>query len=356
MAYTTIDKSTLYFNTKTYTGTGSSNALTGVGFQPDWTWIKNRDQADGHHIYDVVRGVTKRIRSDSTAAEATTAQGLTAFGTDGFTVGTEEDVNTNGENFISWNWRAGNSAGSSNSDGSITSTVSANTTAGFSIVKYTGTGSNATIGHGLGAAPNLVIIKNYSRAGENWRVGSITGTVTGTGASNFGASAQLDNTGGLSAGSTMFNDTAPTSTVFSVGTAGSTNYSGDNLIAYCFAEKVGYSRFGVYTGNSDANGPFVFTGFKPAFLMIKEYGASGESWIMLDTGRSASNVTDEVLFANANQQEEANQASKGIDFLSNGFKIRSTDAVLNDASSGYFYMAFAEAPLVGSNNTPATAR
>ena len=159
MAYISFQPSD-YFNTQLYTGTGSTNAQTGVGFQPDWTWIKNRSANDGHHIYDVVRGVTKRIRSDTTAAEATTAQGLTAFGTDGFTVGTEEDVNTNSENFISWNWKAGNSAGSSNSDGSITSTVSANTTSGFSIVKWTGTGSDGTVGHGLGAVPEMAIIKS----------------------------------------------------------------------------------------------------------------------------------------------------------------------------------------------------
>ena len=171
MAYITFQPKD-NFKALTYTGTGSSNAITGVGFQPDWTWIKNRSANDGHHIYDVVRGVTKRIRSDTTAAEATTAQGLTAFGTDGFTVGTEEDVNTNSENFISWNWKAGNSAGSSNTDGTINTTAtSANTTAGFSISTYTGNATQgATLGHGLGVKPSLIIIKSTSNA-EAWVVG-----------------------------------------------------------------------------------------------------------------------------------------------------------------------------------------
>ena len=188
MAYITFQPSD-YFKTKIYTGTGSSNAVTGVRFQPDWCWFKNRSTADGHRLVDVIRGVTKEIYADNVSyTEQTEAQGLTAFGADGFTVGTAADYNGNGNNIVCWNWRAGGT-GSSNSDGSISSTVSVNNTSGFSIVKYTGTGSNATVGHGLNTTPKLVIIRNYSRAGENWRVGSITGTVQGTGASNFGASA-----------------------------------------------------------------------------------------------------------------------------------------------------------------------
>ena len=341
-----------HFKTKIYTGTGSSNAVTGVGFQPDWVWFKNRSTADGHRLIDVIRGVTKEIYADNVSyTEQTEAQGLTAFDSDGFTVGTAADYNGNGNNIVCWNWRAGGT-GSSNSDGSISSTVSVNNTSGFSIVKYTGTGSNATVGHGLNTTPKLVIIRNYSRANENWRVGSITGTVQGTGASNFGASAQLDNTGGLSAGSSIFNDTAPTSTVFSVGTAQSTNYSGDNLIAYVFAEKKGFSKIGVYTGNNNANGAFVYTGFKPGFLMIKNYGASGQSWNIHDNERLGFNPRNYQLYANSGANEDTNER---LDLLSNGFKIRTTSGD-NNHVSGYFYMAFAEEPLVSSNNIPATAR
>ena len=341
-----------YFNTVTYTGNGSTQSITGVGFQPDWCWIKGRgSSAYDHQLYDVLRGVTKALASNSTDAESTQTAGLTAFDSDGFTLGSHARVNSNGDNKVAWNWKAGGS-GSSNSDGSITSTVSANTTAGFSIVKYTGTGSNATIGHGLGAAPNLVIIKNYSRAGENWRVGSITGTVQGTGASDFGASAQLDNTGGLNAASNIFNDTAPTSTVFSVGTASSTNYSGDNLIAYCFASKKGFSKFGVYTGSNTADGPFIYTGFKPGFLMIKNYGASGQNWQIHDDKRLGYNPKNYQLYPSYASTDDTNER---LDLLSNGFKIRTTGGD-NNHVSGYFYMAFAEEPLVSSNNIPATAR
>ena len=341
-----------HFSTKTYTGTGSSNAVTGVGFQPDWVWFKNRSTADGHRLIDVIRGVTKEIYADNVSyTEQTEAKGLTAFGADGFTVGTAADYNGSGNSIVAWNWKAGGT-GSANSNGSISSTVSVNNTAGFSIVKWTGTGSNATVGHGLNAAPKLVIVRNYSRAGENWRVGSITGTVQGTGATNFGASAQLDNTGGLNAASNIWNDTAPTSTVFSVGTAQSTNYSGDNLIAYCFKEVPGYSRIGIYKGRNNTDNTFVYTGFKPAFILIKNYGASGQSWNIHDDKRLGYNPKNYQLYPNSGSSEDTNER---IHIKSNGFKVVTTGGD-NGHVSGYFYFAIAEMPTVGSNNTPALAR
>ena len=347
MAYITFQPKD-NFKALTYTGTGSSNAITGVGFQPDWTWIKNRSANDGHHIYDVVRGVTKRIRSDTTAAEATTAQGLTAFGTDGFTVGTEEYVNTNSENFISWNWKAGNSAGSSNSDGSITSTVSANTTAGFSICKYTGTGANATIGHGLGAAPKVVIIKNLSGTSQ-W--------LFGTTALGFNKFLEFNLKGAAQTVSDRFNDTNPTSSVFSVGTSTGVNNNGDNHIAYCFAEKKGYSKFGSYVGNANADGTFVYTGFKPAFFLCKNSSTSNTNWLIFDNKRAPQNLVEDVLKANLNSAGE--NGDLDVDFLSNGVKMRNSDGNGNENNATMVYMAFAENPLVanvGASGVPATAR
>ena len=229
MAYTTINKSSDYFNTKLYTGTGSSNALTGVGFQPDWTWIKVRSEANNHELYDAVRGVTKRIYSDLTNAEDTNTAGLTAFGTDGFTVGTGGAVNGSSKTYVAWNWKAGG-AGSANSDGSISSTVSANTTAGFSIVKWTGTASAGTIGHGLGVAPKVVLVKRYSTSGGGWLMqhGDLTGATYVI---------KLNTNGAEENDGANFNSAFPTSSVFSVYNSNNTNASGADHIAYCFAEK-----------------------------------------------------------------------------------------------------------------------
>jgi len=343
MAYSINSKD--YFNTKLYTGTGSSLALTGVGFQPDWTWIKNRSAADGHHLYDVVRGVTKRIRSDTTAAEATTAQGLTAFGTDGFTVGTEEDVNTNGENFVAWNWRAGNAQGSSNTDGTINTTyTSVNTTSGVSIIKYNGNGSaGATIGHGLGVAPKFVMIKRTDTT-SNW--------IVGTGARGFNLFSYLNTNDTETANSGTFNNTSPSSSVITLGSWNDVNNSSGTYIAYAFAEKTGFSNFGSYTAYENADGTFNYTGFKPGFLMIKRTD-SAASWVMFDSERPGYNVANYQLYANSNTSYGNNNL---IDMVSNGFKCRTTHADVNSNNSVYIYMAFAKAPLVGTNNIPATAR
>ena len=278
MAYTTINKSTAHFNTKLYTGNASTNAITGVGFQPDWVWLKRRDASGNHNLYDAVRGVTKYLESSSTAPEQTQSYGLTAFGTDGFTLGSNTNMNGNSQTFVSWNWKA-NGAGSANTNGSINSTVSVNTTAGFSIVKFVGNAtSGATEGHGLGVTPKLVIIKNLDTNGLNWRSYHAS-----LGATKY---LELDNNAAAVTASNFMNDTTPTSTVFSLGNGTTPNKSGDNYVAYCFAEKTGYSKFGSYTGNNNADGIFVYLGFKPAFVIIKKTDSTGY-WVIQDNKRTS---------------------------------------------------------------------
>ena len=343
MAYISFQPSD-YFNTVLYTGNGSTQSITGVGFQPDWTWIKERGSSNNHELYDAVRGATKRIFSDATNAEDTNSTGLTAFGTDGFTLGGAGGTNNNSDTYVAWNWKA-NGAGSSNTDGTINTTyTSVNTTSGFSISTYTGTGANATIGHGLGVAPKVVIIKNLART-ENWLVGH-----SSIGFTKF---LSLDVTNAAQTTSNRFNDTAPTSTVFSVGTADGSNKSGDSFIAYCFAEKTGFSKFGKYIGTANNDGPFLFTGFKPAFVLVKIY-SDGGSWYIYDNKRGPFNVNDSYLRPNSSNAETTGASFARMDFLSNGFKLRDNQNL--NGSYNYIYMAFAEEPLVSSNGVPATAR
>jgi len=341
MAYTTIKKSTDYFNTKLYTGTGATRSITGVGFQPDWVWIKARNYNDNHRIVDAVRGVTKDIYSDLNLAEGTNTNGLTAFGSDGFTLGSDGGYNGNTDNYASWNWLANNTSGSSNTDGSITSTVSANTTSGFSIVSYTGTGSQATVGHGLGATPKWIVVKRLQNA-EDWAVYHAS--------NGAGTYQSLNTTEGKQTNSNRFN-VAPTSSVFTVNTHESVNFA-ENYIAYCFAEKTGYSKFDLYTGNGQADGTFVYTGFKPAFVITKITSGS-DNWALWDNKREPFNVNDNILRTDTNSSETSS-TSYAVDFISNGFKLRGTDGKINGSGSTYIYMAFAEEPLVGDN--PATAR
>jgi len=343
MAYTTINKSTDYFNTKLYTGTGSTQSITGVGFAPDMVWSKNRSTTFNHQINDAVRGVNKQIAPNLTNAQETNTGELTAFGSDGFTVGSGGTLNGNGNNIVSWNWLA-NGAGSSNTDGSITSTVSVDTTSGFSTVSYTGTGSNATVGHGLGVAPSMIITKSLV-ATQEWCVYH----------KSLGATKYLflNENSGEQTGSVYWQDTTPTSSVFSIGASGPTN-STSAMIAYCFAEKQGYSKFGSYTGNGNADGPFAYTGFKPAFILIKS--VSTTNWNMFDNKRSAFNVADETLWANSSDSESTVGTSYGIDILSNGFKAKTVSSQVNNNNTVHIFMAFAEAPLVGTNNIAANAR
>jgi hypothetical protein len=352
MAYSTISKPSLYFNTVTFTGTnGSGQSITGVGFQPDWLWIKHRTDVSTHRIQDAVRGSTKILASNSTVAESTSSDSVTSFDSDGFTHGTNSAIDATG-NVVAWNWKAGG-AGSANTDGSINTTAtSVNTTAGFSISKYTGTGSNATIGHGLGAVPQVVLIKELNGT-NNWLMSHQPLSASLGDYSRF---ITLNSTGAVSgAGNVVFQNSAFTSSVFNVGTSAGSNGSGQNFIAYCFAEKTGYSKFGTYVGNGNADGTFVYTGFKPAFVMIKKSSAAGNNWQIRDNKRPGYNTTTGLLKPNSSSAE---QNTDNIDLLSNGFKQRNSAGDDNDSGATYIYMAFAEEPLVANvgASIPATAR
>ena len=363
MAYSTISKPSLHFNTKLYTGTGSGNqSVTGVGFQPDFVWTKNRASAYGHNLYDVVRGTGKYIASNSNAQQQTSATSIISFDSDGFTVGTGDNVQYESASGVSWNWKAGGGQGSSNTDGSLNTTyTSVNTTAGFSISQYTGTGANATVGHGLGVAPSMILIKNLISSGgsaEHWVVYHKDVGPT------KGLYLNLNNAQDTS--TAFFNNTAPTNSVFYLGNGDKPNKSGEATIAYCFAEKKGYSRFGSYTGNGNADGTFVYTGFKPAWLMIKR-SSNSDNWYIKDNKRSGTAALQNFGQMNPNQTQHPsannnsveNKASAfSVDILSNGFKCRGTDAGINQNAETYVYMAFAEEPLVANvgQSIPATAR
>ena len=340
MAYSAIIKPTDYFNTKLYTGTDNSNAITGVGFQPDWVWLKNRSTGS-NKLMDAVRGSNSSLcTNNSNAAEG--AAYFSSFDSNGFTVDTSSsDVNADGQNYVGWNWKA-NGQGSSNTDGTINTTyTSANTTSGVSLVQFTGTGANATVGHGLGVAPSVIITKPISTEGT-WRVYN-----EALGNTQY---LTLNTTAAQGTGSTMWNG-SPTSSVFTLGSSGDTNGSGVTFIAYCFAEKKGFSQMGKYTGNGNANGTFVYTGFKPAWVLIKNTTAT-EAWFLYDNKRGYNGAMN-ALFPDEVAAEGA--AADNIDLLSNGFKLRTAGAILNSATT-FSYIAFAAAPLVGSNNVPANAR
>ena len=344
MAYISFQPSD-YFNTKLYTGTGATGqAQTGVGFQPDMTWIKCRSNAQNHMLQDAVRGATKQSFPNTTGAETSWTNALTSFDSDGFTVAGSDEGGASSKTYVAWSWKA-NGSGSSNSDGSITSTVSANTTSGFSIVKWTGTGANATIGHGLGTTPQTIFVKSLADA-ENWCVYH----------KNIGNthSLFLNTISGDSSNAKFWNNTSPTSTTFSVGDGNEVNGSGDGMIAYCFTGLKGFSNFGTYNGNGNANGPFIYTGFKPNWIMIKRSDSS-DNWFLQDIKRSPFNVIDDYFTAQADSAEATNSAVN-IDSLSNGFKIRNTDSGYNTSGAKYLYWTFADEPLVASNNDPATAR
>ena len=353
MAYSTITKASAHFNTKTYTGTGSSNALTGVGFQPDLTWIKLLNGAAHHFWTDAVRGVTKTIYSSANSAEATQSQGLTAFGTDGFTVGTNAGVNENGDSYASWNWKAGTTSGITQGGASITPTsYSFNATAGFSIIKYTGTGSTATIPHGLGVKPDLMIVKNLG-ATENWMVYHRAMDTSGSNTPEDYYLLLNSNNGRVDE-ATVWNDTAPTANVFTVGSHAAVNQSGNAHIAYCFRQVPGYSRIGSYIGNGNNDGPFVNCGFKPAFVIAKRINGNGYIWYLRDEVRSPINPMDQKINV-ADTGAESNDGNNKIDFYSNGFKMRHSLGQSNENSYGYIFWCFGQA-LVGSNNIPVTAR
>ena len=334
-----------HFNTVLYAGNASTEIDVSVGFQPDFIWIKNRSNANSSSLTDSIRGVDKWIISDYYGAERNDSSNnsgiprINSIGSDGFQVNdnSNSEVNYTGYNYVSWNWKASGSS-SSNTNGSITSTVSANQDAGFSIISYTGTGSTATIGHGLSQAPELIFHKKIS-SDQQWTVYTAA----------FGATKylELNEYAPLGTASTPFNNTEPTSSVWTVGSAGGTNTSGSTYIAYAFHSVDGFSKFGSYTGNSSADGTFVYTGFRPAFIMVK--GTSNlREWYMFDNARDPDNSTHQYLRANVSNAE-GTASNDNFDFVSNGFKIRVNDTYNNSSSESYFYMAFAEHPFKYTN-------
>ena len=353
MAYSTIPKGSLYMNPKIYTGNGSTNNITGVGFQPDWVWTKCRSTVNSSRLIDAVRGVTKAIVSNSSGAEFTEANGLSAFGTDGYTLnGNLASMNTNSDTYVSWNWKAGTGQGSPNTDGSINTTyTSVNTTSGCSISQYTGNATdNASVGHGLGTAPKMLIIKEITST-SNWGVWHQDLTDGGYRLSLQETTAQVSDTAFMGGG----NRAIPTNSVFYLGSGGGGNSSSDNYIAYAFSEIKGFSKMGSYTGNGNTNGPFIYTGFKPAFVMIKASSRTGD-WVMYDNKRSVFNIVTKRLNANLNSAEDTDNF---LDFCSNGIKIRNTYGSHNTSGETYIYMAFAENPFVATSGTsaiPVTAR
>jgi len=363
-----IDKPNLHFNTLLYTGNNTNpRTITGVGFQPDMVWKKERNAgfSIGNMMYDVVRGlgvnkhistVSSAVQGDGNDAEFGYFTGLTS---DGFSVAAgssgDDYVNDSSYNYVVWNWKAGGGQGSSNTSGTINTTyTSANTTAGFSICSWTGTGSAGTIGHGLGAVPKLIIVKRLDSADTWW--------VRHDSLGNNDAYLALNetNSSSTSGGSGLWNSTAPTSSLFSVGTNTGVNGSGGSYVGYLFAEKKGYSKIGKYTGDGRSDGPFVYTGFKPAFVIGKKSNGNADNWYLLDNKRIGYNEDNYWLYPNLNNSEygsdQSNHTAYHADLLSNGFKIRSQDDMVNGNSNVYVFWAFAENPIVGSNKVPAVAR
>jgi hypothetical protein len=333
----TIKKGSQYMSQVLYTGTGAARSVSGFGMAPEFLWVKKRSAAENHALYDIVRGASKRLESNTTIAEDTESGGMSAFDADGFSIsGANDRVNTNGATYVAWAWNAGGST-VTNTSGSISAQVRANATAGFSVVTYTGTGANATVGHGLGVAPSMYIVKARSIAGQNW--GTYHKAIDPTSPQNYVVALNL--TVAKTTSSTYWNNTAPTSTVFSVGTDTSANNNGSTYVAYCFAPVAGYSAFGSYTGNGSTDGPFVFTGFRPRWVMVKKTNSTG-SWAILDSARDTYNQGFKSLYPDLSNAEVTIYDFR--DFLSNGFKLRATDQNSNGNGNTYIYMAFAENP------------
>ena len=352
--YTAVDDASANFQTKLYSGTGSALSVTFDGnsnLQPDFIWFKNRGTTNSHGLQDAVRGfnttgIQSTNGSDADPAFSSSLGYVSAANSNGFTVQAGNCANASSNNYVSWNWKAANGT-ASNSNGSITSTVSANTTAGFSIVSYTGNGSGgSTIGHGLGVAPSMIIVKSRNDS-TNWV----------TYQKPLGATywMRLNDTRAASTDSARWNNTEPTSSVFTVGTDSECNQNNNTYIAYCFANVRGYSKIGSYTGTESADGAFVYTGFKPAFVIQKNSAYTG-NWQMYDNKRPGFNATDNHFSANSSASEVTDNSNSTMDFCANGFKLRGVDNASSNWSNLYIYMAFAENPLVTSTGVPATAR
>jgi len=351
-AYTTIDDPSAYFQTKIYTGS-NNQSVTNDGnsnLKPDLVWTKRRAVTETAMMQDSTRGANSQLFTANTAAESTRTDQVQTFDTNGVTFGTDTAGYSNvaGNTYVMWQWKANGGTTSSNGDGGITSTVQANTTAGFSIATYTGNSNNpSSIGHGLGVVPKFYVIKQRD-AVNPWKVYH---SGIATDAEDY---VMELNTTGARENNAIWNDTGPTSSVINFTDHGGVNQSGETYVAYCFAEVQGYSRFSSYIGNGNANGPFVWTGFKPAFVIVKKSSDTG-NWLVYDNKRGAFNLNDEYVYANE-ASAEATSSTSGYDFLSNGFKVRNTYNDGNVSSETYIYMAFAENPLVTSTGIPTTAR
>ena len=338
----TIVDPSAYFQPTLYAGNGTAIGSGGLEvnqsenstFQPDFVWIKNRSAADNHMLYDSVRGATKDLHSNAAAAEVTDTEGLSTFDTDGFTVGSNVEVNTNAENYVAWQWYAPTT--STNTDGSVNTSLSVNQTSGFSIGTFDGTGANLTAGHGLGVAPDFIMATVRPDA-ANWNV--YHSAIGNTGA------LRLNLRNPTSTSSQYWNNTSPTSTVITFGNNGSSNSSGNSTIFYAFTEVEGYSAFGSYVGNGNASGPMINLGFEPAFLMFKSTGDN--KWVMKDTERSPFNDSSLSLVANNSDAELTND--QPIDINSNGFKLRTTGSGVNSNGVTYVYIAFASSPFKTAN-------
>ena len=349
MAYSSIAKPEDHFNTKLYSGNGSTQSITGVGFQPDWVWVKCRNNGKHHSVYDSVRGATKYLYMNLNYAEVTDSNSLTSFDSDGFSVGTFGDVNGS-FNYASWNWKANGTSTTNPSGGTITTTASVNTTAGFSVFTYTGNGSAAHIAHGLGVAPTVVIIKGRSNT-DNWFVKH-----PGISANQY---VYINSTGAVASGSNVWSATNPDATKIYIGTDAGVNGSGETYVCYALAEKKGYSKFGSYTGNGNASGTYVHTGFRPAWVLVKRTDSAGNNWQLHDIKRTQyaqpinHRVSPTVTLA------EQTGDTLGFEFFANGFRPNNTNADYNGSTNSYIYLAFAEHPFVGNDSgtaVPVVAR
>ena len=363
MAYTDIDDPSDYFNTLLYAGNDSNRSFSGVGFQPDWVWVKARDNTTWHIVFDSVRGavIEGELHPNDDAAEGASNNALygylSSFDSDGFSTvngsNASDALNQNGKTFVAWNWKAGTSV-SGNTTGSGTAKAysgSVNTDAGFSITAFTGNGTaNHTLPHSLSSIPSMFIIKKRIGTGDgtdrDWNVyhQSLGNTKV----------IFLNTNAATSTSAEYWNNISPTSSVINLGTNDQINGDNNTYICYAFAEKQGYSKFKSYIGNNNVNGPLVYTGFKPAWVMLKSSGENG--WSIYDNKRSPFNLCQNTLLANTTGVEQTSGGNGAIDILSNGFKIKNTDAGINSDGVEYIYMAWAENPFTTSTGVPATAR
>ena len=345
MAYSTIDDPTLYFNTVLYAGTGSEQTVSGVNFSPGLTWLKSRSNGQPNVLSDSVRGGNKQLYSADTQAETTYGQYLKSFNSDGFVLGTDSGINQSSQTFVSWNWKAGGSA-SNNTDGNKTISLSVNTTAGFSVGTYAGTGQDSTIGHGLGAVPDWLMIKNRSSGSRKWQLwhNGLTGT------NKYLA---IDRSDAELTDSASWDNTAHSNTVWNTYGSGEANQNGENFVCYAWTSIQGFSKFGSYTGNANANGPYIYTGFRPAWIMTKQING-GSSWIVHDNKRDPINAVTEYF--TVEEPDAAGTLANSFDLCSNGFKVRTSNGDRNSSGDSFAYWAFAESPLVNSEGIPNNAR